>query len=459
MAHLRPVYSEPGQVETSRAQFATAIGELDRWFDAQRSARGHVAVGSTQPFYLAYQPNDNREIISEYGRLCARLMAAWPQRPAMRRAPRDPDAPVRVGIVSAHVREHSVWNAITKGWVAGLDPHRFELHLFHLGSASDDETERVRNAVFRFTDGLSSLSAWVAEIAASDVDVLIYPEIGMDALTIRLASLRLAPVQATTWGYPDTTGLPTIDVYLSADYLEPGGAEAHYSERLVKLPGLGVCYEPLAATPAAVDLEALGLPEREPLLLRPGTPFKYLPQHDRVWIDIARQLEQGRLVFFQDQRAPMHRDFSGRLRRAFDRANVEFDRRVCFVPTLDRPRYFGLMDRATLMLDTLEFSGFNTALQAIECSLPVVGREGAFMRGRLASGLLRRMQMDELVATTDTAFIDLAVRLAHDEPACALLRKTIAARRDVLFNDFEPISALERFLEEAAYDSRRSTAN
>jgi predicted O-linked N-acetylglucosamine transferase (SPINDLY family) len=64
--------------------------------------------------------------------------------------------------------------------------------------------------------------------------------------------------------------------------------------------------------------------------------------------------------------------------------------------------------------------------------------------------------MNELVATTDTAFVDLAVRLAHDEPACRSLRREIAARREVLFNDVEPVSALERFLEDAARGSRRA---
>ena len=71
---------------------------------------------------------------------------------------------------------------------------------------------------------------------------------------------------------------------------------------------------------------------------------------------------------------------------------------MTFIPTLDRARFFGLMQRAHLMLDTLGFSGFNTAIQAIECGLPVVSREGEFMRGRLGSGILRRMGMDALVA-------------------------------------------------------------
>lgn len=73
----------------------------------------------------------------------------------------------------------------------------------------------------------------------SRLDVLIYPEIGMDKLTTKLASMRLAPVQVASWGHPETSGLPTIDHYLSAQGLEPEGVGEHHTERLVLLPQLG----------------------------------------------------------------------------------------------------------------------------------------------------------------------------------------------------------------------------
>ena len=61
----------------------------------------------------------------------------------------------------------------------------------------------------------------------------------MDATTAKLAALRLAPVQAASWGHPETSGLPTIDYYLSAQALEPADAQENYTEKLVALPNLG----------------------------------------------------------------------------------------------------------------------------------------------------------------------------------------------------------------------------
>ena len=70
----------------------------------------------------------------------------------------------------------------------------------------------------------------------------MYPEIGMNAPTMQMAALRLAPVQCTAWGHPVTTGLPTIDYFLSSELMEAENAQDHYSEKLIRLPNIGVSY-------------------------------------------------------------------------------------------------------------------------------------------------------------------------------------------------------------------------
>ena len=452
MAQISPLCEDQGVVAKSRSNFARMLGDLDEWFDAARSVDGNKAVGSMQPYYLAYHASNNRDLLARYGTLCTRLMASW-QKQHVPPIASHAAAPIRIGIASAQLREHSVWNAIVKGWVKHLDKRRFEMYLFNLGATSDSETEQGRRWAYRLEGGRRELPQWAAAIANSGLDVLIYPEIGMDPLTVKLASLRLAPVQAATWGHPETTGLPTIDYYLSAEMLEPANAAAHYTERLVALPNLGVCYEPLAPIAVMPDLAALGLPPDVPLLLCPGTPFKYAPQNDAVWIEISRRARPGRLVFFRPRDTEVSRQMEQRLERGYVRAGLRFADCVSFVPTLDRARYFGLMQRAHVLLDTVGFSGFNTVMQAVECGLPVVSREGEFMRGRLGSGILRRMGMDALVVPSDEAYVELAVTLARDAALRLSLRDELIARRAVLFGDLEPVRALERFLESVARPS------
>jgi predicted O-linked N-acetylglucosamine transferase (SPINDLY family) len=456
MSHLRPIYDDAGQMEASRRAFSRALSELDAWFTPARAAAGAQAVGTAQPFYLAYHAVDARPLLAPYGKTAARLMATGVAPPRPRA-----DAPLaplrarklRVGIAAAQVRDHSVWNAITQGWVRHFDRERIELTVFQLERTSDDETAHARRDATHFVDSPVTLAGWTQAIVDAELDVLIYPEIGMHPLTTRLAAMRLARVQATSWGQPLTTGLPTLDLYISGQALEPPAGPAHYTERLVALPNLGVCVQALKPVAVAPDMAALGLTATEPLLLCAGTPFKYTPPGDATLAALAAGLQargSGRLVFFRSRRETMSAQIEQRMRQVFAKAGVDYDRTVVWIPTLDRGRFFGLMRRATALLDTIGFSGFNTALQGLECDLPVVAFEGEFMRGRLASGPLRHLGLDELVATTSADYVEIALRLVDDGAWRARMQHEIAQRRPALFDDRAPVRALEEALFEAA---------
>ena len=78
----------------------------------------------------------------------------------------------------------------------------------------------------------------VERLRELNLDVLIYPDYGMEPRLQMVAPLRLAPVQCNMGGHPVTSGLQHMDYFLSSDLMEPEGGESHYSEKLVRLPGL-----------------------------------------------------------------------------------------------------------------------------------------------------------------------------------------------------------------------------
>jgi predicted O-linked N-acetylglucosamine transferase (SPINDLY family) len=441
MSQLPMVAADEAELARSRADFAAELAALERWCEANGPQKAARAVGVQQPFYLAYQEEDHREVLARYGALCAGLMGTWQEAAGLRRTAIVTRAEIRVGIVSAHIHDHSVWNAIAKGWLQGLDRSRFDLRLFHLGKANDAETALAKTMATHYTYGKSDLVEWSQLILGHQLDVLLYPEIGMDPMTAKLASLRLAPLQAAAWGHPHTTGLPTIDAFLSAEGLEPPGAEAHYTERLVRLPGLGCSLEPAKLAPAAVNLAALGIREGAPLLVCAGTPFKYTPRHDAVLAAIARRLGECQFVFFTPKNADaLMQRLRERMQRSFAPAGLDLDAFAVFVPWQSRAQFYGLMAQADVFLDTMGFSGFNTALQAIECGLPVAAWEGRFLRG---------MGMDELVADSDAAYVESVVKLAQDAAWWGAARERMIAARPRLYGDSEPVRALEKFLEGA----------
>ncbi len=446
MSQLPAVYAKGEDPLTMRTAFAADLGELERWFDERRMTLGATGVGTDQPFELAYQEDDNRALLARYGALCTRLMDRWQRDAGIPVPVRRQRRPLRVGFVSAQMRYHSVWSALLKGWFRSLDPARFALHAFHIGTDEDEETAFAKSRSAHYERGPKELRQWVDAITAQEPDILIYPEIGMDPTTVRLASQRLAPLQAASWGHPETSGLPTIDCYLSAEALEPAAAQEHYTERLVALPHLGCYFERLPFNATPVDPARFGIDPRVPVLICPGVPFKYAPQHDWVLAEIARRLGSCRLVFFSHWTRTLTERLAGRLRAAFAARGVDYERYVTFVPWQTPAGFLGWLRAARVYLDTIGFSGFNTALHAVECSLPIVTREGRFLRGRLASGILKRMALDELVAPSEQAYIDLVVRLAQDADYHRSIATRMQQARDGLYEDAATVRALEDFL-------------
>jgi protein O-GlcNAc transferase len=182
-------------------------------------------------------------------------------------------------------------------------------------------------------------------------------------------------------------------------------------------------------------------------LVCPGMSFKYAAEHDALLTAIAGRVPGAKLIFFRTRPEALSDRLERRLRAAFARAGLNFERHVVFLPWHEPPAFRALLAAADLYLDTLGFSGFNTALQAVRCGLPVVTREGQFLRGRLASGMLRHAGLDELVATSDAAYVELAVALASDPGRRQALRERVRNASERLLEDDAPVRALENFLE------------
>jgi predicted O-linked N-acetylglucosamine transferase (SPINDLY family) len=281
---------------------------------------------------------------------------------------------------------------------------------------------------------------------AQQPDVLIFSAIGMDWKMQQLASLRLAPVQITTWGHPETSGLPTIDYYLSGADFEPAEAPTYYREKLVCLPNLGSCYEPLHLPADEFDITELGANTDACLLIAPGTPFKYQPQHDYIYPEIAARVQNAKIVFFRSKPDGLTEAFERRIERAFMDKGLDMHNHAIFIPSVRKSRFHALLKQAHVYLDTLGFSGFNTFMQGMECGLPAVSYQGKFMRGRFGSAILHKMQLDELVASSVEEYIEKVVRLVNDDVYRKSIKKKIEKTVPQLYSDLSVVRALEAFI-------------
>jgi predicted O-linked N-acetylglucosamine transferase (SPINDLY family) len=350
-------------------------------------------------------------------------------------------------MVSGFFRNHSVWK-LFGGWVREMDRSRFKLYGYSTARRHDAETPRAKAAFDVFVESAQSFDAFAATIRADKLHVLLFPEIGMDQATARLAALRLAPIQAAAWGHPETSGLPTIDYFLSSDLMEPPGAEAFYGETLVRLPNLSIHYAPLDVAPAAPDLAQLGVRAAAVKYLCCQSLYKYLPRNDDVFVRIAAAVPEAQFVFIQHHAAPeVTAQTQARLGAAFAAGGLDAARHVVFVPSLAAPGYAGLNAACDIYLDSLEWSGGNTTLEAVAAGLPIVTLPGRLMRGRHSAAILTMMGIADTIARDKTDYVALAVRLGQDAGWRTAMAAAVVERRDKLYRDAAPVRALEQLIE------------
>jgi protein O-GlcNAc transferase len=443
-----PVFAETVEdSEATVANFGRALDELTLW-DRDHPGRLGKTIGSHQPFYLAYRSADVGSLLIRYGDLASAAAAQYWQPPAVIRRTRSER--LRLLIVSGQVRQHPVWDVILRGMIAHLDRRRFEIHLYHTAALQDAETEWAKARVDRFVQGPKPLQFWLEEVAGAQPDILLYPEVGMDPTSCALAALRLASVQVASWGHPVTTGLPTIDYFLSGALLESPQAEAHYLERLVRLPGTGVCTEA-----SALRADAWASPDSAPNAVRFAIcqqPMKFDPADDAMLVRIAQ--ETGKCEFWLP--SPLNLPWMStrlchRLAVAFRAAGLDPDAHLRVMPWLPRGQFLGFLDAMDVFLDCPGFSGYTTAWQAVHRGVPVVTLEGRFLRQRLAAGLLRQIGLVEGIVDSRETYIATAVDFAQRSPRERKRRResmrSAAPKAD---DNFEALEMLEDMLSEAA---------
>ena len=436
--------SSPAHSGQVAADFAQATAELDEWASAQPGALAKV-VGTVQPFLLAYRPDDVTAPLARFGRLVCRE-AAGRRPPAAAVTGR---ARVRLGIVSGQVRAHPVWQIILRGILEGLDRERFDIRLYHTGQRRDVETDWAESAVAHYQGQPRSVERWVDHIGQEAPDILFYPEVGMDPLAGALAPLRLARLQVASWGHPVSTGMPSIDLYLSGDAIEPEDAAAHYTERLIRLPGTGVSTR--FGTPRASRWSG---PQRQPGHVRFALcqqPVKFDPRNDDLLARIAQAAGPCEFWVVQSRKHPWASALlMKRLATAFASAGLDPARYLRATPWMDPTAFLGFLDEMDVMLDCPAFSGYTTAWQALHRGTPIVTLDGLFMRQRLAAGLLRQIGRPEGIASDADQYVALAVELGdRSRREAAQLRSGLAAAALGADGNVDAVAMLQRTLLDA----------
>jgi CRISPR-associated protein Csy1 len=445
------VYRDEAHIEAVRGRLTERVQSLCR--DKERLAQhvsiksiGRIAKGN---FFLGYQGRDDKIIQREYADFVAALLRkAMPSHFSPIDGIPVEGRRIRVGFASKFFYRSTAGNYFAS-WIACLDRDKFEVFVYYTHSQADELTDSIRARADHFFDQQASLEKLSRVIAADKLDVLIYPEIGMDQTCFLLSALRLAAFQVCGWGHPVTPGHRNIDAYISCATMEPDGAQDHYNEPLFLLPGIGTCYPRPAIPPEflAKSRADYQLPEDKLLILFPQSLFKILPADDQLVCEILKALPDAVLVMFVGQNQVVTQRFSTRLNAAFSRAGIPSSGRVKILPSVGHDDYLRINQLCDFMVDTSHWSGGNTSLDALSVSLPLVTMPGSLMRSRQSAAMLRLAGVEELIAKSKESFVEIATRLGRDAALRSHLRAKIMQGAARIFDDPEPVQHFANLIE------------
>ena len=345
------------------------------------------------------------------------------------------DGPIRVGFYSRHIYSHSITFCFGQVMLQLAQMGKFDVVLISdMPFREEVIFEKYRDFPGRKVQVPGNLSAARRVIAALELDALVYLDIGMDSFSYFLAFSRLAHIQCVMAGHPTTTGIRTIDYFLSAERIEPANADDHYTEKLIRLKHGGVLLTRPTIPQFSKSREALGLPLKGNIYLCPVMLQKIHPDFDRAIAKILSRDDTGTVVFFEGFGSS---SWAKLLKQRFERTIPALLRkRILFHPWVsDKDDFLRVIKLSSVVLDPFHFGIGTTGLHVVAVGSPLITLPGEFLRGRCAVAYCKQLDIPECVANDEDDYVAKAVSIATDESLRSRISEKIQANSSLVFDE------------------------
>jgi protein O-GlcNAc transferase len=335
---------------------------------------------------------------------------------------KDPDRVVRLGVIIPDLTKHSVAYFI-RPILERLDTSRFTLFIYYTSPAPKvtPDWPIVKHTARRV--GWEPLPKLDTLVRADRLDMLM-DHCGMSSQhRLQLMHLKPAPIQLTYAGYPNTTGLSSIDYRIVDSHTDPPGSEQFASEKLLRLDPCFLCYTPPAEAPqpaprsSRADSITFG-------------SFNHLPKLNdsliSLWSRILSEIWGSRLLL--KAQGLQHQETRGEVELRFLGAGISADRLVLLPPTPTRADHLNTYAHVDIALDPFPYHGTTTTCEALFMGIPVITRAGNSHVSRVGTSLLHNVDLPDLIAATDDQYVEIAASLAANHDRLKSLRHELRPR-------------------------------
>jgi predicted O-linked N-acetylglucosamine transferase (SPINDLY family) len=326
---------------------------------------------------------------------------------------RSPDRRLRIGYVSADFRRHSVAYFI-EPVLSSHDKSRFEIFCYNDAARTDEVTVRLKSCADQWRDIVGLTDERVDQIVREDkIDILVDLAGHTGGGRLLVFARKPAPVQVSYLGYPNTTGVKTIDYRLTDAQADPPGiSDRCVTEKLVRLPHGFLCYRPFEKAPVVRDLTVTGATDF-PITFGTFNNFaKVTPQMLKVWAQILNELPDATLLIKAESLCD--NEIRQAVRNTFAEQGGDPLRLEAIGREPSAVKHLATYHRVDIALDTYPYNGTTTTCEALWMGVPVITLAGPTHHSRVGVSLLTRIGLDELIADNPEEYVSIAVALAKD---------------------------------------------
>lgn len=330
----------------------------------------------------------------------------------------DPNRPLHIGYCSQDFRNRSAGHFI-EPIITNHDKSLYKVFIFHNVVGEDELTKRIRKHAERYFD-TSRLDDKKLTDLIRDCRIDILVDLSGHTGWGRLVpfTLKPAPIQYTYMGYPNTTGLPTIDYRIVDWFTDPAGSEHLATETLVRMDGSFLCYTPPhhASDPAPAPSLANKYVTFGSFntLTKVGNPVL------EIWAKILHAVPNSRL--FLKAMAVGVPAAQERVWRRLEELGIARDRVTLMGETKGKSEHLATYSQIDIGLDPWPYNGTTTTVEAMYMGVPVVTIEGNNHVSRVGVSLLNNIGLPEHIAKDPEDYIRICVELAANEARRVELR-------------------------------------
>ena len=318
---------------------------------------------------------------------------------------------IRIGYISPDFRQHSV-SYFLPPLLRYFNDDQFIVFCYALGR-TDAVTQKLRTRRTTWRDLRAYPPQAAAQrIVADKIDILVDLSGHSQDNALPIMAYRPAPVQVSGIGYTNTTGLRTVDYFLSDEVCVPPGdtlAASGFTEKILRLPHTHFCYAPEEIR--TMPMDGRDAPVRTNHYVTFGSFNNFAKVTDEIlllWRSILETVSDARLVI------------KGKICSIDSGIEIVKQRLSVVGCDLSRiefrpysPDYLEQYRDIDIALDTAPYNGGLTTCEALYMGVPVISLRGRTHGARFGASILTNAGVRELVVENGLNYVRRAVQLAE----------------------------------------------